>query len=243
MVPGAGGFGLFQGPIRAPLGEIAKTGRDTVEVGWRAFRCGLWTGIGPKRELMGRHGGSTAMANGQVAESVDRDGLGSSQVEGVAATEAMTDDELLQLVTFEVGSEEFAIPILSVQEINRMMEITRVPQSPRFVEGVINLRGKIIPVVDLRQRFGMERAERNGDNRIIVVEVSGRVIGFTVDRVNEVLRIDSGIVEPAPAMVASLDSDYVQGVGKLPDRLLILLELGNLFRGEELEKLEQAVAA
>lgn len=181
------------------------------------------------------------MANGQVVET-DRDGFGSSQIDGVAATEAMTDDELLQLVTFEVGSEEFAIPILSVQEINRMMEITRVPQSPPFVEGVINLRGKIIPVVDLRQRFGMQPAERNGDNRIIVVEVSGRVIGFTVDRVNEVLRIDSSIVEPAPAMVASLDSDYVQGVGKLPDRLLILLELGNLFRGEELEKLEQAAA-
>ena len=182
------------------------------------------------------------MAESQVAESVERDGVVSSQMEGIAATEAMTDDELLQLVTFEVGSEEFAIPILSVQEINRMMEITRVPQSPPFVEGVINLRGKIIPVVDLRQRFGMETAERNGDNRIIVVEVNGRVIGFTVDRVNEVLRIDHGIVEPAPAMVASLDSDYVQGVGKLPDRLLILLELGNLFRGDELEQLEQAAA-
>lgn len=183
------------------------------------------------------------MAEGQVMETVDRSGVTGSQRDGVAATEAMTDDELLQLVTFEVGSEEFAIPILSVQEINRMMEITRVPQSPRFVEGVINLRGKIIPVVDLRQRFGMPSTERNGDNRIIVVEVSGRVIGFTVDRVNEVLRIDSSIVEPAPAMVASLDSDYVQGVGKLPDRLLILLELGNLFRGEDLESIEKTAAA
>lgn len=183
------------------------------------------------------------MAEGQVMDTVDRSGVNGSQREGIAATEAMTDDELLQLVTFEVGSEEFAIPILSVQEINRMMEITRVPQSPQFVEGVINLRGKIIPVVDLRQRFGMPPAERNGDNRIIVVEVSGRVIGFTVDRVNEVLRIESGIVEPAPAMVASLDSDYVQGVGKLPDRLLILLELGNLFRGEELESIEKAASA
>lgn len=183
------------------------------------------------------------MAEGQVMDTVDQSGVSGSQREGIAATEAMTDDELLQLVTFEVGSEEFAIPILSVQEINRMMEITRVPQSPQFVEGVINLRGKIIPVVDLRQRFGMPPAERNGDNRIIVVEVSGRVIGFTVDRVNEVLRIESGIVEPAPAMVASLDSDYVQGVGKLPDRLLILLELGNLFRGEELESIEKAASA
>lgn len=176
------------------------------------------------------------MPDSQIAEV--QSSATSSGYEGVISTETVSEDELLQLVTFEVGSEEFAIPILSVQEINRMMEITRVPQSPPFVEGVINLRGKIIPVVDLRQRFGMERVERNGDSRIIVVEVKGRVIGFTVDRVNEVLRIDSGIVEPAPAMVASVDSDYVQGVGKLPDRLLILLELANLFRGEDIEKLD-----
>jgi purine-binding chemotaxis protein CheW len=176
------------------------------------------------------------MSDSQISEA--RNSATSSGYEGVISTETVSEDELLQLVTFEVGSEEFAIPILSVQEINRMMEITRVPQSPPFVEGVINLRGKIIPVVDLRQRFGMERVERNGDSRIIVVEVKGRVIGFTVDRVNEVLRIDSGIVEPAPAMVASVDSDYVQGVGKLPDRLLILLELANLFRGEDIEKLD-----
>lgn len=144
-------------------------------------------------------------------------------------------NELLQLVTFVVGSEEFAVPILSVQEINRMMQITRVPQSPPFVEGVINLRGKIIPVVDLRKRFGIGVEGDNADNRIIVVEVGGRVIGFTVDRVNEVLRIPASIVEPPPAMVCGIDSEYVQGVGKLEDRLLILLELGRLFGAGELE--------
>lgn len=143
--------------------------------------------------------------------------------------------ELLQLVTFVVGTEEFAVPILSVQEINRMMQITRVPQSPPFVEGVINLRGKIIPVVDLRKRFGMAVEVNSADNRIIVVEVGGRVIGFTVDRVNEVLRIQSSIVEPPPSMVCGIDSEYVQGVGKLEDRLLILLDLGRLFSAGELE--------
>jgi purine-binding chemotaxis protein CheW len=135
----------------------------------------------------------------------------------------------LQLVTFEVADEEFAVDILAVQEINRMMELTRVPQSPPDVEGVINLRGRIIPVVDLRKRFGMGTAQRTESNRIIVVEVHGRVIGFIVDRVHEVLRIDGGIVEPAPAMACSIDSEFIAGVGKLEDRLLILLDIDRLF--------------
>jgi purine-binding chemotaxis protein CheW len=136
----------------------------------------------------------------------------------------------LQLVTFGLGSEEFGVDILAVQEINRMMELTRVPQSPEDVEGVINLRGKIIPVIDLRRRFGMAPSQRSESSRIIVVEVAGRVLGFMVDRVQEVLRIDSGIVEPAPAMVCSIDSDYLAGVGKLADRLIILLDLDKLFQ-------------
>lgn len=147
---------------------------------------------------------------------------------------AHVDGELLQLVSFVVGDEEFAIPILSVQEINRMMQITRVPGSPAFIEGVINLRGKIIPVLNLRKRFGMDSVEDSNDARIIVVEVSNRVIGFTVDRVNEVLRIPADIVEPPPTMVCGVDSEYVQGVGKLDDRLLILLNLEQLFSAEEL---------
>lgn len=145
------------------------------------------------------------------------------------------DGELLQLVTFMVGTEEFAIPILSVQEINRMMPITRVPKSPPFVEGVINLRGKIIPVVDLRKRFGLAAPADSNDNRIVVVEVAKRVIGFTVDRVNEVLRIQAGIVEPPPPMVRGIESEYVEGVGKLDDRLLILLDLSRLFSEQDLD--------
>lgn len=135
----------------------------------------------------------------------------------------------LQLVTFEVGSEEYAVDILSVQEINRMLDLTRVPQSPPEVEGVINLRGKIIPVVDLRRRFAMPPVERTDSNRIVVVEVNRRVLGFIVDRVHEVLRIDDSIVEPAPAMACSVDSEFISGVGKLEDRLIILLDLEKLF--------------
>ena len=151
-----------------------------------------------------------------------------------------SDGELLQLVSFVVGTEEFAISILSVQEINRMMQITRVPQSPPFIEGVINLRGKIIPVMDLRKRFGLDKLEDLADARIIVVEVQGRVIGFTVDRVNEVLRLAADIVEPPPSMVCSIDSDFVKGVGKLNDRLLILLDLDKLFSDTQLGEVDQA---
>ena len=146
----------------------------------------------------------------------------------------------LQLVTFEVAGEEFAVDILAVQEINRMMDLTRVPQSPPEVEGVINLRGKIIPVLDLRKRFSFGVGEKSDQNRIIVVEVHGRVLGFIVDRVHEVLRISREIVEPAPAMVCSIDSDFIAGVGKLEDRLLILLDLGRLFNEEAANKLASA---
>ena len=151
--------------------------------------------------------------------------------------------EQLQFVTFEVASEEFAVDILSVHEINRMIELTRVPQSPPEVEGVINLRGKIIPVLDLRRRFNMPSAERDNHNRIIVVEVHGRVIGFIVDKVHEVLRINPSIVEPPPAMVGSIESDFISGVGKLEDRLLILLDLERLFNATDADSFDAPAAA
>lgn len=149
----------------------------------------------------------------------------------------------LQLVTFEVGREEFAVDILSVQEINRMMDLTRVPQSPPEVEGVINLRGKIIPVIDLRKRFGLPSEGRCEHNRIVVVEVHGRVIGFIVDRVHEVLRISRSIVDAAPPMVCSIDSDFIAGVGKLEDRLLIMLNLAKLFVADLVARADGAARA
>ena len=173
------------------------------------------------------------VSGGVVAGKVGTSVGGSGGVNGAAS-------EQLQLVTFGIGSEEFAVDILSVQEINRMMALTRVPQSPPEVEGVINLRGKIIPVVDLRKRFGMAQAEKSEQSRIVVVEVHGRTIGFIVDRVNEVLRISGKIVEPAPTMVCSVDSDFIAGVGKLEDRLLILLDLERLFSAEVVDRTRQA---
>jgi purine-binding chemotaxis protein CheW len=141
-----------------------------------------------------------------------------------------TSNGQLQLVTFELAGEEFAVDILAVHEIKRMMELTRVPQSPPDVDGVINLRGKIIPVVDLRRKFGFPVQERTSHNRIIVVEVAKRVLGFIVDRVNQPLYLERARVEPAPAMVCSIESDFIAGVGKLEDRLIILLDMQRLFR-------------
>lgn len=151
------------------------------------------------------------------------------------ALDAVSNADILQLVSFEIGVEEYAIPILAVQEINRMMPITTVPHSPSAVEGVINLRGRIIPVIDMRKRFGLDKATDHSDARIIVVEVGAdsRVIGFTVDRVHEVLRLDSSIVDPTPSAGSTINADFIRGVGKLDDRLLILLDLERLFTEQD----------
>ena len=144
---------------------------------------------------------------------------------------------LLQLVTFSIDEEEFGVNILKVQEIIRIMEITRVPRSPEFVEGVINLRGRVIPIVDLRRRFGLAAIAHDKDTRIIVIELNSLVVGFIVDAVSEVLRLPADTVEPTPPVAAGVDSEYISGVGKLQDRLLILLDLDKLLTAEDLHRL------
>ena len=116
-----------------------------------------------------------------------------------------TGEELLQLVSFNLGDEEFGVEILRVQEINRVMDITKIPKSPDFVDGVINLRGKVIPVINLRRRFGLEEREDDKNTRIVVVEIDAKTIGFIVDAVSEVLRIPSSTIEPPPPLVAGGD--------------------------------------
>lgn len=133
-------------------------------------------------------------------------------------------ENLLQVVSFRLGGEEYGLEILRVQEIIRMVGLTRVPNSRKFVEGVINLRGKVIPIVGLRKRFGLEPRESDRGTRIIVVEVVGEVIGFEVDSVSEVLRIPVETIEPPPRL-SRHNNEYVSGVGKLQDRLLLLLDI------------------
>ncbi|MFH0990123.1 MAG: chemotaxis protein CheW [bacterium] len=150
--------------------------------------------------------------------------------------------DVLQLVSFMIGKEEFGVDILKVQEINRMVEITRVPNAPAFVSGVINLRGKVIPIVDLRKRFGTGKEENDKDTRIIVVELTGKVIGFIVDAVNEVLRIPKSVTEPPPPIVAGIGSEYIHAVAKLEDRLLILIDLEKILHATEKDALVEVAA-
>lgn len=150
----------------------------------------------------------------------------------------MDDGKILQLVTFKLENEEFGVDILKVQEINKMMNITKIPNAPSFIEGVINLRGKIIPIIDLRKRLGFHNRVYDKSTRIIVVELDGLVLGFIVDSVSEVLRIPGNTIEPPPSIVAGIESDYIEGVGKLDDRLLILLELKKIFASPERKEIE-----
>jgi purine-binding chemotaxis protein CheW len=140
----------------------------------------------------------------------------------------------LQLVSFNIGTEEFGVDILKVQEINRMVEITRVPQAPHYVEGVINLRGKVIPIVDLRKRFGLELKKHDKNTRIVVVDIGGNIMGMIVDSVSEVLRLPASTIEPPPEIVTGVNSEYIRGVAKLEDRLLIFLDLSRVIDAEEL---------
>lgn len=141
--------------------------------------------------------------------------------------------QVLQLVTFTLGGEEYAVDILKVQEINRMKEITKVPNAPYYVEGVINLRGKVIPVVSLRKFFGLPEEEDRAKQKIMIMDIQGTTIGLIVDTVSEVLRISSEIVEPPPSMTYSVSSEFISGIAKLEDRLIILLDMDKLIGKEE----------
>ncbi|MFZ5947275.1 MAG: chemotaxis protein CheW [Stygiobacter sp.] len=147
-------------------------------------------------------------------------------------------NEILQLVSFKIANEEFGVDILNVQEINKMTQITRVPNAPDFVEGVINLRGRVIPIIDLRTRLKLEKKEHDKDTRIIVVEIVNKTVGFIVDAVKEVLRIPTSIIEPPPQLATGIDSDFIRAVGKLEDRLLILIDLEKILTEQDKEQLK-----
>jgi purine-binding chemotaxis protein CheW len=149
--------------------------------------------------------------------------------------------EVLQIVSFHVGSEEFGLDILKVQEIIRFQQLTRVPNMPAYVEGVLNLRGKVIPVVGLRQRIGLDRQAPTPTTKIVVASVKTEVLGFVVDSVSEVLRISSNSVEPTPR-IGQVGQKYVAGVGKLDNRLLLLLDLDQLLSEQESSAIADAAS-
>ena len=144
--------------------------------------------------------------------------------------------KLQQIVGFRIGKENFGVPIAIVREIVRMMEITVVPDAPSYIEGVINLRGKIIPVVDLRKRFA-EEIEPNRRNRILVAELDGHQVGLVVDAANEVMKVNPELIEPPPNIFEQGELNYVTGVGKLGGKLVILIDLAKIMQRGELRRI------
>lgn len=138
-----------------------------------------------------------------------------------------------QLVVFDLNEEAYGVDISQVREIIRMQEITRVPRAPEFIEGIINLRGKVIPVVDLRARFSMPETERTDEHRIVVVDVEGQDIGMVVDAVKEVSRIPSSSIEPPSSVITTNDSEYLTGIVKTDEKLIILLDIAKVISNSE----------
>jgi purine-binding chemotaxis protein CheW len=133
-----------------------------------------------------------------------------------------------QMVLFELGSETYGLDIATVHEIISMQPITKVPKAPAYVEGVINLRGKVIPVIDIGKKFGFEKAERGKNDRIVVVYLQDTTLGIIVDAVTEVIRIPNDSIEPVSDIVTTGNSEYLQGIAKLADKMVILLALEKL---------------
>ena len=140
----------------------------------------------------------------------------------------------LQIVGFRIGSETFGLPISLVHEIVRPPEITNVPHAPEYVEGVMNLRGRIVPVIDLRRRFGGSPGEPTRKTRVLVVDVDSRAVGLMVDSASEVLRISDAQIEPPPNVFSDEGINYVTGVAKYEGRLIILVDLKRVLQSGEL---------
>jgi len=157
------------------------------------------------------------------------------------STSASTKDSV-QLVVFRLGEEYFGVDIAQVQEINRLIEVTKIPQTPDFIEGVVNLRGQIIPIIDLRKRFNFPgKVEHSKETRIVVVETGGLVAGLIVDAVTEVLRLEREQLMPTPEIVSSaVENRYIEGVALLPDkRLLVLLDTYKIFSESETQAMSR----
>jgi purine-binding chemotaxis protein CheW len=145
-----------------------------------------------------------------------------------------TGDELIQLVSFTLDTEEYGIEVLKVQEIIRMTSITHMLNAPHYVEGIINLRGKVIPIISLRKKFGLTELDTSSQTRITVMDVGGELMGFIVDTVSEVIRISASEIQPTPPVASGgLDQECITGVINKDERLLVLLDLERLFSPDE----------
>ena len=148
-----------------------------------------------------------------------------------------------QLVIFELENESYGVDIKVVESIIKMQTITRMPHAPAFVEGVTNLRGKVLPVIDLRRRFNLPAREATRDSRIVVVLIGSSEVGMVVDSVSEVMTLQDSDIEAIPQMVTTADSSFITGIIKLPERLVILLDLGAVLSTPEKSSLQALPAA
>ncbi|MFC1592423.1 chemotaxis protein CheW [Candidatus Omnitrophota bacterium] len=149
-----------------------------------------------------------------------------------------------QLVVFKIGDEEFGVDIAQVREIVRLLGITYMPKAPLFIEGVVNLRGQIVAIIDLAKRLGIPSSPRGDTTRIIIIEIGENTVGMIVDSVSEVLRLSSEDMEDVPGLIETeVPEHYIRGVGKLTDRLLVLLDLENVLTHEEVQRVERHVKA
>lgn len=165
-----------------------------------------------------------------------------SNLPTVKHEERRASHEIIQLVSFELEQEEYGIDVLTVREIMRMPAITKMPNTPHYVDGIINLRGTVVPIISLRKRFGLMEREGDRNNRILVMEVGDGLTGFVVDAVAEVIRVSVTEIQPSPAIVqGNAAQDCITGVINHGERLLIVLDLNRLFSDEEKAAFEALV--
>ena len=143
-----------------------------------------------------------------------------------------------QLVVFELATEHYGVDISAVEGIIKIQEITVMPHAPAYVEGITNLRGIVLPVIDLRKRFGVAAVDTTKVSRIIVVEISGMTVGMIVDAVTEVLRVQEEVIEPPSPIVATVDSAFIAGIAKIGEQLVILLDLTKMLSAEDRAELQ-----
>jgi purine-binding chemotaxis protein CheW len=145
-------------------------------------------------------------------------------------SEYMSED--VKVIVFQLQDEEYGIPVQQVKSIEKVQHITRVPRTAPYIKGVINLRGVVTPIIDLRKRLGLEKLSTNESTRMIIVSKDDMEVGFIVDAANDVIDIHSGLIEPAPEVVGAVHSDYIQGVAKLEKRLIVMIDLEEILKIE-----------
>lgn len=142
-----------------------------------------------------------------------------------------------KMIVFQLQDEEYAVPVNQIGSIERQQPITRVPQTLPYVKGVINLRGVVIPIIDLRLRFGMKETAFDANKRIIIAQMNEMEVGLIVDAANDVIDIPQELIEPAPEVIGTVNADYIEGVAKVDNRLLILLDLLKVLSAQEIDEL------